>query len=86
MLIIECEKSSVHFVKEESINNKRSMSGFFLSVQSIRNQKSSVSYAENQKIQREVISEIGFRGHGKSAYFAALFSDLDQLAQLKTVT
>lgn len=39
------------------------------------------AYAENQKIQREVISAIGFRGHGKSAYFAALFSILDQLAQ-----
>jgi hypothetical protein len=39
-----------------------------------------VTYGENYKIPRDVISAIGFRGHGKTAYFASLFSSLNDLA------
>jgi hypothetical protein len=39
-----------------------------------------ITYAENEKIPRDVISAIGFKQHGKSAYFASLFSSLDALA------
>lgn len=39
-----------------------------------------IIYAENEKNPREIISAIGFRGNGKSAYFASLFSNLDALA------
>lgn len=39
-----------------------------------------IIYAENEKIPREIISAIGFRGNGKSAYFASLFTNLDALA------
>jgi len=41
-----------------------------------------IIYGENDKIPRDVISAIGFRGHGKSAYFASLFSSLDSLARI----
>jgi len=41
-----------------------------------------VTYGENYKIPRDVISAIGFRGHGKTAYFVSLFSSLDDLARV----
>jgi len=41
-----------------------------------------IIYGENEKIPRDVISAIGFSGHGKSAYFASLFSSLDDLARV----
>lgn len=41
-----------------------------------------VIYGENYTTPRDVISAIGFRGHGKSAYFASLFSSLDDLARV----
>ncbi len=41
-----------------------------------------ITYAENTKIPRDVISAIGFSGHGKTAYFASLFSSLDELARV----
>lgn len=40
-----------------------------------------IIYVENKKFPRDVISAIGFRGHGKSAYFASLFASLDDLAR-----
>ena len=43
-----------------------------------------IIYAENERIPRDIISAIGFRGHGKSAYFASLFSSLDDLARVWT--
>lgn len=39
-------------------------------------------YGENYKTPRDVISAIGFRGHGKTAYFASLFWSLDDLARV----
>ena len=39
-----------------------------------------IIYAENEKLPRDIISAIGFRGNGKSAYFASLFSSLESLA------
>ena len=41
-----------------------------------------ITYAENEKLPRDVISAIGFRTHGKSAYFASLFASLDDLARV----
>jgi len=41
-----------------------------------------ISYAENEKIPRDIISAVGFRGHGKTTYFSALFASLDPLAQV----
>lgn len=41
-----------------------------------------ITYGENYKIPRDVISAIGFSGHGKTAYFASLFSSLDDLARV----
>jgi hypothetical protein len=42
------------------------------------------TYAENEKIPRNIISAVGFRGHGKTSYFTALFLSLDNLAQTWT--
>jgi len=39
-------------------------------------------YGDNPKLPRDVISSIGFSGHGKTAYFASLFSSLDDLARV----
>jgi len=39
-----------------------------------------IIYAEKDKIPRDLISAIGFRGHGKSAYFTSLFASLDSLS------
>lgn len=39
-----------------------------------------IIYAEKDKLQRDLISAIGFRGHGKSAYFTSLFASLDSLS------
>lgn len=39
-----------------------------------------ITYGEDYKSPRDVISAIGFQHHGKSAYFASLFSSLDALA------
>jgi hypothetical protein len=41
-----------------------------------------VAQAEDENIPGEVISAIGFRGHGKSAYFTSLFSVIDDLAEV----
>jgi tetratricopeptide (TPR) repeat protein len=41
-----------------------------------------VAYAEDETIPRDVISAVGFRGHGKSAYFTSLFSVIDDLAEV----
>lgn len=41
-----------------------------------------VIYGENNNFPRDVISAVGFRGHGKTAYFASLFSSLDDLAKV----
>jgi hypothetical protein len=41
-----------------------------------------VIYGENKNFPRDVISAVGFRGHGKTAYFASLFSSLDDLAKV----
>jgi len=37
-------------------------------------------YAENFNTRSEVVSTVGFRGHGKSLYFSALFYSMDKLA------
>lgn len=39
-----------------------------------------IIYAEKDKIPRDLISAVGFRGHGKSAYFTSLFAHLDSLS------
>jgi hypothetical protein len=41
-----------------------------------------IAYAENEKLPRDVISAIGFSGHGKTAYFASFFLSLDDLARV----
>jgi hypothetical protein len=41
-----------------------------------------IIYGENPKLPRDVISAIGFSGHGKTAYFASLFSSLNDLARV----
>lgn len=37
-------------------------------------------YMKNARIPREVISAVGFRGHGKTVYFASLFHTMNALA------
>ena len=39
-------------------------------------------YATNAAIPRDVISAVGFRGHGKSVYFASLFNTFEDIATL----
>lgn len=39
-------------------------------------------YAENDSAEIEVISAVGFRGHGKTLYFSSLFYSLDKLATI----
>ncbi len=41
-----------------------------------------VEYAENITIPREFVSAVGFRGHGKTIYFASLFLMLEELAHV----
>lgn len=46
--------------------------------------KSNISreYAENTTCETEVISTVGFRGHGKTLYFSSLFYSFDKLATI----
>ncbi len=46
--------------------------------------KSTISreYAENTTCETEVISTVGFRGHGKTLYFSSLFYSFDKLATI----
>ncbi|NIM13849.1 MAG: hypothetical protein GTO45_17535 [Candidatus Aminicenantes bacterium] len=39
-------------------------------------------YAENTAIPREVVSAVGFRGHGKTINFSSLFYSVDELASI----
>lgn len=39
-------------------------------------------YAENTAIPKEVISAVGFRGHGKTINFSSLFYSVDELASI----
>jgi len=41
-----------------------------------------VTYGENNKFPRDVISAVGFKSHGKSLYFTALFASLNSLPML----
>ena len=41
-----------------------------------------VTYGENNKFPRDVISAIGFKGHGKSLYFTALFASFNNLPKM----
>jgi hypothetical protein len=40
----------------------------------------SSEYVNRPEIQREVVSAVGFRGHGKTVYFASLFNLMNDLA------
>lgn len=39
-------------------------------------------YAENTTASTEIISVVGFRGHGKTLYFSSLFNSMDRLAEI----
>ncbi len=39
-----------------------------------------LEYANNPKVPRNVVSAVGFLGHGKTVYFASLFYELNELA------
>lgn len=39
-------------------------------------------YAENKTARTEIISVVGFRGHGKTLYFSSLFNSMDRLAEI----
>jgi hypothetical protein len=69
-------------LKEDTIKKIEEKGRSFFVCSEHAEPKIPIAYAENAKIPRDVISAIGFRGHGKSAYFASLFSSLDDLARV----
>jgi hypothetical protein len=67
---------------EDTIDKKKDKKGKNYYACSECNSTITREYVENTSASVEVVSAVGFRGHGKTLYFSSLFHSLDKLATI----